>query len=169
MSYKFSKFKSGFSLAELLVVVAIIIIMTGVLFASMSGNKSQKDAENAARQVAAQLRQLQNEAINGKSINGQIACYFYFNSAGSREYTTSYNDCSNDGGGTLISGSKSQPIKLNSGKGNVSMSETNIYFELPHGKHSGTSLVTFTAGDKRAYVCICKENIFDTKSPCPSC
>ena len=171
MSYKFPKTKQGFSLAELLVVVAIIIIMTGVMFASMSGNKSQKDAENAARQVASQLRQLQNEAINGKQINDKIVCYFDFNYfSADKGYKIAYRDCP-DGEEAVET---SPIIKLNSGKGNVSIDitdTTDIYFEAPHGIYSGPLQITFTSNDKRAYVCVCSSgNIFDTKeSSCSGC
>lgn len=165
-------FKSGFSLAELLVVVAIIIIMTGALFASISGSKAQKDAENSARQVSAQLRQLQNEAINGKQIyendEYKIICSFNFKTSTDRKgYEISYGKCPE---GTEII--ETFPIiKLNSGKGNVSMNEISGYFSAPHGISSGFPLtITFTAGGKSAYVCVCSSgNIFDTKNSTCGC
>src|SRR5664280_1664418 len=63
----------GFSMIELLIVIAIIAIMTGI-FLTQKTNKSAIEVETYARTMAAQLRALQNDAINGKVIDGKIIC-----------------------------------------------------------------------------------------------
>ncbi len=112
MSNKFSKFDNGFSMTELLIVMAIIIIMTGVLLVGQSSNKSDTDVESATRQVAAQIRALQNEALNGKKIdtNGdgisdQAVCIMRFSATPTdptKSYKIGYHKCDE----TLIAGSE---------------------------------------------------------------
>jgi len=111
MDYKFLKFKNfylstkqGFSLVELLTVMAIMIIMAAVLLVNRNESKPAYDVETGARQVAAQLRALQNEALSGKSfdtnadgIADTIACEMRFNTKANNSmeyaYKISYYDC----------------------------------------------------------------------------
>lgn len=172
MNSKFSKFKSGFSLIELMVVIVLMLIMTAVLFLNQSKNKAQKDVEVAARQVAAQLRTLQNEALSGKQIGTDIVCDFEFNAtSGNTLYSIKYyKDCA---GSHSYIGSP-QNISLNSGKGNVTISPSVIIsFSAPRGEVSADSRITLTSkGDtsKLAYVWVCKSgNIFDTKKSTDGC
>lgn len=161
-------FKDGFTIIELLIVFAIIIIMTAVLLMNQNGNQAQKNVETAARQVAAQLRSLQNEALNGKQAGTVLtpACDFIFTSvANDTKYSVSYNNCSH----VLIPGS-AQPIPLNSGKGNVSISPATISFSSPRGQVSGSYQLILTSSGKSAYVCVCNSgNIFDTTNSSCSC
>jgi prepilin-type N-terminal cleavage/methylation domain-containing protein len=158
-------FGKGFSLVEIIIVIALMAVMTAVLFASQVGDKTQEDVATSARQVAAQLRALQNEALNGKQIGEISACYFKFETAGNETgYTISYNDCSN----SLIDGS-SQWIELGSGRQNVFISSAvNMYFSAPWGQVStASSLIILTSkndSSKQASVCVCNSgNIFDQK------
>lgn len=64
----FSKKQKGVTLAELIVVVGIISIMTGVVFVSMQGSRTESEVRAAAREVAAAVRSVQNDAISGKKI-----------------------------------------------------------------------------------------------------
>ena len=67
MSNKFSKFKKGFSMIELLVVIVIVILMSAILFAgNQNKNKTRDEVDAATRQLASELRSLQNDALNGK-------------------------------------------------------------------------------------------------------
>ena len=165
MNNKFLKIKKGFSIIEVLVAMALIMIMTGVLLVSQSGNKAQKDAENAARQVAAQLRGLQSEALSGKQIGDSYVCFFTFTAnANEAEYSIGYKDCP-DGAKSL----DSQTIKLNSGKGNTKFDDSGatVSFSVPHGAVAGSSQITLKSDNKSAYVCVCSSgNIFDTKGNC---
>ena len=81
----------GFSMIELLIVIAIITIMTGI-FLTQKTNKSAIEVETDARTVAAQLRALQNDALNGKVIDGKIICAAQM----------SFNTASNPNGYSLI-------------------------------------------------------------------
>lgn len=165
MDNKFPKFKKGFTLVEMIIAIFIMVIMAGVFFVSQSGNKSQEEVEVAARQVASQLRSLQNEALNGKKIGNETACIFRFDTlASSNRYRIRHYNCS----GTLLD---SLFISLNSGKGNVIMgsSVVTVRFRSPWGiiDIGGNSKITFASTantNTRASVCICSSgNIFEQK------
>jgi prepilin-type N-terminal cleavage/methylation domain-containing protein len=62
--------RRGFSLVELLVVVAIITVMAGVLFAGRKNSSQPKnDVDTAARQLIAMIRQQQNNALSGQKVD----------------------------------------------------------------------------------------------------
>ena len=122
---------------ELLVVMAILSIMTGVLFVSV-GDSSKKDAEVAAQQISAQLKALQNEALTGKRIevpanSGTFisACYFVFDTTALTSYKVSYLDCS----------AAPQPIGsdliVDLKKKKVTVDAHTIVFTSPRGEVSG--------------------------------
>ena len=174
MGNKLSKFKSGFSIIELLVVIFIIMIMIAVLLSSQGDSKAQKDVEVAARQVAAQIRALQNEALSGKQIGAAIVCDFEFTypsgTLGNIGYDISYKDCGSTH--TLIG--SAQNVALNSGKGNVTISPSAVIsFSAPRGQVLADSQIILTSKSdtsKLAYVWVCKSgNIFDTKKSTDNC
>ncbi|HCP09002.1 MAG TPA: hypothetical protein DIT25_04360 [Candidatus Moranbacteria bacterium] len=70
--------KKGFSLPELMIVIAIIGIMSGVALVSLSGSKEKKEVETAAREVEAAIRETQNGALTGKGVGASPGCYFNF-------------------------------------------------------------------------------------------
>ena len=83
-------YKRGFSVIEIVIAMALLIIMTAVLFVNQTSNKSQKEVEVAARQVAAQLRLLQNDSINGKYIDGQVYKFTFKAEEGKTAYDLIY-------------------------------------------------------------------------------
>ena len=66
----------GFTLIEIMLVMAIIGVMSAMVFSSLRSGKEQKEVEGQARRVAAAIREIQNYALTGKQISGQVPCRF---------------------------------------------------------------------------------------------
>jgi prepilin-type N-terminal cleavage/methylation domain-containing protein len=162
MNYKYSKLKKGFSLVELMAVLAIMLIMTAVLFANNpTGRKAQTDVESAARQVASQIRSLQNDALSGRSfdISGttQYAHNYKFTSSGTSTYSTSYEDSS-----AATIGSP-QTFDLTKNRVSIDSASPSFYFSSPQASLSpGSTLVTITSTvdtSKIMYICVSNSGI----------
>lgn len=68
--------KKGFSLLELITVIAIIMIMTAVVLSSgLIQNRKERELEAAAREVAAAIREAQNNALTGKNADSDCNTY----------------------------------------------------------------------------------------------
>ncbi len=71
--------KKGFSLLEMIIIVAIIVIMTMVMFVISFKDRSTKELEAVGREVAAAIREAQNNALTGRQRgNDQLPCSFAF-------------------------------------------------------------------------------------------
>lgn len=146
-------FKKGFTLLEVLIAIAVLILMTSVLFLRQDGNKAKSEVEAAARQVASQLRSLQNDALNGKIVNEGSNNYAICRTGMRIEsdgYMSFYErDCAS--GGTEIGLSSKKELKK------VGFSATgDITFESPTGVVSASTITLISARDNniRAVVCI---------------
>jgi len=187
MNSKFSKFKSGFSLIELMVVIVLMLIMTAVLFLNQSKNKAQQDVESSARQFVAELRSLQNDALNGKlidtnkdSIPDTSSCRFYFRTMGGYSiYGFYYWNCATetmmrfaDGAGyiaPIVDISKKRVI--------FTGASTAFYFSVPLGMvyseakvHSAQSFTITSTIDSAIAMCVkvsIDGSITAEKNACP--
>ncbi|MDO8529623.1 MAG: type II secretion system protein [bacterium] len=82
------KNRKGSTLIELLVVVAIISIMTAVTIVSLQGGKTEKELEIAAREMVADIREAQNNALTGKNASSTcIEYHFLYTNKGKVYYT----------------------------------------------------------------------------------
>lgn len=77
---KIFKYKKGFTLAELMIVIVIISIMSSVSLVMFYKNRSQKEVETAARVISSTISQTYNNAIAGKMYNvggsDRTACWY---------------------------------------------------------------------------------------------
>lgn len=86
---------------ELMIVIAVIGIMTGVAFVSLGGSKAVKQVEVSARQLAAAIRQAQNYALSGRqdlaNATRKVCGYgVYFKNTANNQYKIFYNYTIND-------------------------------------------------------------------------
>lgn len=69
--------RKGFTLIEVLVVVAIIGIATSIILVSMGRGRTQRQVESDARRLTGLIRELQNNALVGKQVvTGRVSCGF---------------------------------------------------------------------------------------------
>lgn len=175
----FDSKRRGFSLVEVLITIAIMIVMTAVLLSKQNVNKPQTDVANATRQLASQLRLLQNESLSGKLIGSTTICAFKFDiKKNALDYSMSYyhndfNLC--DTSGSIVGGLKTFKI---SSKDNVEVDSNDVsfYFKAPSGVvvSGPVSVVLRSKTDTsiKAGVCVCTSgSIVETKdaSPCTAC
>ena len=158
--------KRGFSLMELMVVMAIIAIMTVAVFANKNSNKATSDVEVVTRQVAAQIRALQNEALNGKLIEGVIVCQYNFN-AWNSVYTVSYGDCTTNA--TIASGT--QTVDLTKKKVSFDGAAVNLYFSSPRGNVDAKKTIVLKSTidpTVKRWVCVSSDGVVtEQKTVCP--
>lgn len=135
MNYE-QKTARGFSLVEAVIVVAVIAIMTGVLFVR-NNNSGDKEIQTAAREIVAQLRILQNDALNGKVINGKIvcACEMYIDT-NLNTYETRYYECPYSVGNNSLDEEKKTftPKKSKLLIGSIGIQTGSITFLVPTGE-----------------------------------
>ncbi|NTV40937.1 MAG: type II secretion system protein [Candidatus Moranbacteria bacterium] len=158
--------KKGFTLIELVIVVAIVTIMTGVSLTNVSRNKEAKEVEIAASQVASALRSLQNDAVNGKVLTGSSVCRSTLNLVnGEKKYGTSYFSCSS---GAQVGAENIFYLSSKKENGIVTSSAASFSFTAPRGDVSSSGFVRLTAGANTYYVCVeSSGNIYTQKASCP--
>jgi prepilin-type N-terminal cleavage/methylation domain-containing protein len=156
-------FKKGFSIIELVIAVAIIVIMSSVIIISLTDSKDQQSLKTAAREVAAAIRDTQNNALAGKNAGGTCKKYCFNTAAGSSNYTTGGNTC--NGGGCPVS-------NLSLKNGVTFAAASSMSFAIPRGDpgdfSSGTSLsVQLTKGGSSYYVCVSAVGyVYEQESAC---
>lgn len=159
-------FRRGFSLVEILVVIAIISIMTGVSILGLSKNRSASKVEIAANQMVAILRSLQNDSINGKVLNNQSICKIKFDAIdGARQYSVSYYDCIAPYDNLVES--EIFYLTANGNNSNVTSSAASFSFVAPRGEVSSSGQIALTSEADTFNVCISLSgNIYAQKSGC---
>jgi prepilin-type N-terminal cleavage/methylation domain-containing protein len=133
--------RRGFSLIELMVVVAIVGIMISVTLISMNATREKKAVETAAREVAAVVREAQTYALTGKGLQNQLtSCKFTFNWGNIANTDYRITDCK-----TAIYTLKNGVVFLNSGT---------IDFNVPFSMLPGASTITVQKGSSSYNICI---------------
>ncbi len=132
------KNKKGFSLIELMIVIAIMAIMAAIMLSMNSKSKIRLELETAMREVASGIRSAQNDALAGRRNANLSPCHFDFK-LGANLYNVEgefYNgrDCENGTKSYAIIESGEFPKGVNvvaKYKGKI---VSNIGFNVPFGE-----------------------------------
>lgn len=143
------KTRSGFTLIEVVIVVAIIGITSTVVFVSISASRATRGLDRGSREVMAALREAQNYALSGRSATISENNTFFGLQISS---ATDYNVVSSSG--TISTYTLKDGVTFTSGN-------TTIEFALPRGdvRQGGTPLVgsyriSVTKGGSSRYACV---------------
>jgi prepilin-type N-terminal cleavage/methylation domain-containing protein len=141
----------GFTVVEILVVIAIMLIMLSVALVSMRSASDNAKVKSAQREVASAIRLAQSDALQGKTMPsvGLPQCYvFKFTSA------TAYGIYYNNTDACPAANDQASPIEsytLNSGVKLTSPSlyaNTRITFSVPHGEASNARTFVISNSSK---------------------
>lgn len=166
-----SNVREGFSLIELIIIIAIVGIITAVTTVSMQSSKTDKELEAAAREVAAAIREAQNNALTGKRFESdKIPCFIGITrkinggSLENKRYQLYYNYHSDDDN-SCNSWGYSDAINLPSGVKFASL--TQFGFSVPFGIITADKIVELRSerdSGKVINVCVSKSgNIIETE------
>lgn len=139
------KYYRAVTLVEMMVVIAIIGIITGVTIVSFQSGKSSSRLQAAQREVAATIKLAQSYALQGKAQGGVTPCGYGFRFSDSSHYEIFYNPS----GGSTCEAKNNDPsqrqwidagstpaaesLELNNGVTlSSSVLNTQIYFTVPH-------------------------------------
>lgn len=157
-SYAPCKLRTGFTLIEVLVVIAIIGIATATFLVSFTNLRQQRNLELASQEVVSALRTAQNYALAGQAVGAiKNNCSFGFQAgAGGSAYSFihTFGDCITGPTNTNTIGTSS----LRSGITFAGAVTTN--FLLPRGEVASAGTVTIqiqsTNGVASSNVCVTK-------------
>lgn len=153
-----SKVKAGFSFIELIIAMAIFGIMTAAMLVSLQGGKDAKAVEVAAREVAAAIREAQNNALTGKiTAAGEYPCKFSFISfsPNSSSYKINYEYYTATGGNSCLS-SPNIADTIYQLKNGVTFSGgiQTITFGVPHGSLTADYAITVSKSSLISNICV---------------
>jgi prepilin-type N-terminal cleavage/methylation domain-containing protein len=131
----------GFTLIEVMAVIAIISIMTSILFVSFDGPKKQTYLDNARRQFITDLRFLQQSTLSGtvpSGISGSVCGHgLHRNGTGYQFFVITKvhagGDCSNAYSKIFATGNSYGSVKTFE-RGVALGTAPDLYFETPHAK-----------------------------------
>ncbi len=155
------KNSAGFTLIEVMVVMAIISIMAGIIISSLGNGRTVRELETNAREFASVVREAQNYALTGKTITasgipaGAVPCSFRVSWTGS-DYSLIYiykssssADCNSPSTYSIVTFPFKNGVTVSSGGP--------VDFRLPHAVVTGFTNVNFSKSSLSYTVCISAE------------
>lgn len=178
---KFSmRFRKGVTLIELLIVISIIGIMTGISIVSLSGGRIEKELQAEANHLVAIIREAQNNALTGKQPTaGTTVCgwgLYVSTDDPQTNYIMYYNaesDCLAadkyyDFGASPISGNYSLKNGVKFDPAGITTKDT--YFTIPHATpyedgldFDGNLQIQLIKGSRDYYVCVYQGGVVEAE------
>lgn len=126
------KFQKGFTLTELLIVIAILVVLTALAIANYKGIGNRKDVELQAQKFVSVLKQAQMMALTGEKIDGSRPnAYGVYIEENVKTYIL-FADKDNDGG--IDGGEEIQTFNLPVNMTfDSSVARLIILFKVPYG------------------------------------
>ncbi len=149
--------RKGFTIIEVLVVVAVVGIMTAVMLVSLSDSRSGEAVKVAAREVAAVVRAAQTYAVSGRITDpDKIPCEYRFVVVSPDTYQIQYthhprNDDTCVGPETVTSFTLPAGLTV-SGVGSIRFSVPNG--ELVPPLSSGSHTIVVSGGGNSINICV---------------
>lgn len=155
----------GFTLIEVMVVMAIISIVSGMVIVSLTDSRVKRELETNAREFVGVVREAQNYALTGKQIGGNTACSFSVTWMAPSTYNLKYTPSGN----CTATPTSTASYSLKNGVIFQNASTSGSFnFALPHANFSGNTSVKFTKKGIWHTVCISSDGRISDK-PGPSC
>ena len=135
----------AFSFIEVILVVAIIGIMTSIVFTSINQSKHRTELETAANEVVASIRKIQNYSLSGKDISSTCSEYRFIATINSNTFTI-------DNGGSTCPFSENYQLK----SGVVFGSNIALGFNAPFGNRTNNNAVDIIVkkGSNNYHICV---------------
>lgn len=143
----------AFTLIEVMIVVAIIGILSGIVIIPLGNGRIERELETNAREFVGVVREAQNYALTGKqAVAGTDPCRFFMSWSGS-SYTLSYwyKDASGVCNQTFLMATYTLNNGVAFGSGDT------LYFTLPHANldfSTGSRGATFTKQSINHIACV---------------
>lgn len=165
MSSSLKKYFQGFTVIEMVVVMAIIAITSSIVIVSITAERATREAERNAHVLTSNLRQMQNYALSGRSdTTTQENCFYGIRFISSSQYSLVNYYRS---GGTCNSYNTIATVNLVAGVTftGIGSYPTIFAFSLPRAEvYTGTSgalsllgatqLIGLTKAGKNSYLCL---------------
>ncbi|MBP7811685.1 MAG: prepilin-type N-terminal cleavage/methylation domain-containing protein [Candidatus Moranbacteria bacterium] len=156
--------KNGFTLIEILVVVAIIAIFSAIVIPNVNAARIGKQVEANARSLASALREAQNHALAGeRAVTNRVSCSFSFGPSAA-SVTSIARAYQYRNGATCAASTRSESLTAFSLTQGVRLLEANVgvRFKVPWGEvWNGTgseklgSVVRYTLAKSTARWSVC--------------
>lgn len=161
---------SGFTLIEMMIVIAIVGIMTAIVMTSLNTGRTRKALETSAHEFAGAVREAQNYSLSGRQISGNDVCAFSLKWVDDSTYSLGYTVSGSCGAvpTAILSYSLKNAVTLGS--------FNTISFSIPFGaisysgSASGPLQVSFTKSSIVYYVCVYPDGkvLEPMESTCPA-
>lgn len=166
----------GFTLIEIIVVMAIISIVSGMVIVSLTDSRVKRELETNAREFVGVVREAQNYALTGKIITGAsipvtaVPCYFGVSWRSDLDnYKISYIYKNSDTDTCDVNGSSYSVATYAMKNGAEISSDGSLFFRLPHANFSGNTSVEFTKKGIIHKVCIFSDGRISDRPGGASC